>query len=211
MIRRWQSCMVVTTASVKTSIVIGIHLTDVCIVDDGDAEKPIWDNDINIDDIDPPTNTKSKAEQKKQKKKEKKRNKKADEDVGVDMDDMDADLDAGAGWDEWDDDEEEWRGTEEERKRKVDAYMDEVVNRLGFSGIVSLLNLQTDRVSHAIFADLPHAYAFSLHFYGCRKLRSHARRNPACDGCRVELLCWAQEDGALSCRQRLVPHLDPFI
>ena len=56
---------------------------------------------------------------------------------------MDADLDAGAGWD---DDDEEWRGTEEERKRKVDAYMDEVVNKLGFSGIVSGFSLRTNRV-----------------------------------------------------------------
>ncbi|KAN0081344.1 KRI1-like family C-terminal domain containing protein [Tylopilus felleus] len=104
------------------------------IVDDGDAEKPVWEDDIDIDDIDPPTNIKSKSELKKQKKKEKKKNKKADEDDGVDVNEMDADLDAGAGWD---DDDEEWRGTEEERKRKVDAYMDEVVNKLGFSGITS--------------------------------------------------------------------------
>ncbi|KAF8554912.1 hypothetical protein OG21DRAFT_1508303 [Imleria badia] len=101
---------------------------------DGDAEKPIWDDDIGIDDIDPPTNTKSKTELKQQKKKEKKKEKKADEDVGVDVNEMDADLDAGA---DWDNNDEEWRGTEEERKRKVDAYMDEVVNKLGFSGITS--------------------------------------------------------------------------
>jgi hypothetical protein len=48
---------------------------------------------------------------------------------------MDADVHGGRN--EWDDGEE-WEGTEEERKRKVDAYMDEVVNKLGFSGIVSL-------------------------------------------------------------------------
>ena len=53
---------------------------------------------------------------------------------------MNADLDVDAGWDDYDG--EEWRGTEEERKRKVDAYMDEVVNKLGFSGIVSLFSLQ---------------------------------------------------------------------
>lgn len=128
----------------KVNIIIDVHPTKVRIVDDTDAEKPIWDEDINIDDIDPPTNTKSKEELKKQKKKEKKRNKKADEDIGVDVHEMDADLDTGAGWDDWDDDGEEWKGTEEERKRKVDAYMDEVVNRLGFSGIVSLLGLQMD-------------------------------------------------------------------
>ncbi|KAH0829126.1 KRI1-like family C-terminal-domain-containing protein [Lanmaoa asiatica] len=102
---------------------------------EADGEKPIWNDDINIDDIEPLTNAKSRAELKKQKKKEKK-NKKVDEDVGVDVDEMDADLDAGASWDD-DGGGEEWRGTEEERKRKVDAYMDEVVNRLGFSGITS--------------------------------------------------------------------------
>lgn len=115
------------------------------IVDDVDAKKPTWDDDINIDDIDPPANPKSKAELKKQKKKEKK---KADDDVGVDVDEMDADLDtgAGAGWDDWDEDGEGWKGTEEERKHKVDAYMDEVVNRLGFGGIVSLFSLQMDSI-----------------------------------------------------------------
>ncbi|KAG9312147.1 KRI1-like family-domain-containing protein [Chiua virens] len=105
-------------------------------VDGDDTEKPTWDDDIDINNIDPSTNTKSKAELKKQKKKAKKKNKDEDEDAGVDEDEMDADLDAGTGWDDWAD-EEEWRGTEAERQRKVDAYMDEVVNRLGFSGITS--------------------------------------------------------------------------
>ncbi|KAF9219815.1 hypothetical protein BS17DRAFT_821454 [Gyrodon lividus] len=111
------------------------------IVDNADMEKPTWDDDIDIDDIAPPAKTKSKAELKKEKKKEKKRSKKGredgddqDEDIGVDADKMDADVDGG--WDEWDDGEE-WMGTEEQRKSKVDAYMDEVVSRLGFSGITS--------------------------------------------------------------------------
>ena len=127
--------------SVKSTIISDVRPTNVRTVDDDDAEKPNWDDDIDIDDIDPPTKTKSKAELKKKNKKEKKKNKKA-EDVGVDVDEMDADLDAGADWDDWDDGEE-WKGTEEERKRKVDAYMDEVVNNLGFSGIVGLFSLQT--------------------------------------------------------------------
>ncbi|KAI9568797.1 Krr1-domain-containing protein [Boletus coccyginus] len=120
------------------------------IADGRDAEKPIWDDDININDIAPLTKSKSKAELKRQRKKEKK-NKNVDEDVGVDVNEMDADLGAGADWGDEDDDEGEWRGTEEERKRKVDAYMDEVVNRLGFSGIVSLLGLRT---VHVHFQDL---------------------------------------------------------
>lgn len=114
MMRRWQSYTVVTRASVKTAIVTDFHLTDIIyIVSDADAEKPIWDDDINIDDIEPPTNTKSKVELKKQKKKEKKKSKNADEDVGVDVDEMDADLDTGTGWDDWNE-HEEWKGTEEE-------------------------------------------------------------------------------------------------
>lgn len=139
--------MVVTTGLVKPTLIIDVHPTDVRVVDDSDAGKPTWDDDINIDDIVPPTNTKSKAELKKLKKTEKKKKKKkADEDVGVDVDEMDADLEEVASWNDWDDGGEEWKGTEEERKRKVDAYMDEVVNRLGFSGIVSLSRLQTDSV-----------------------------------------------------------------
>ena len=140
---RWQNCTVETTTPVKKIVIIDAHLTDVCITDDGDAEKPVWEDDIDIDDIVPPGNTKSKAELKKERKKErKKKNKQAEEGAGVDEDEMDADAD----WDDWNDDDEEWRGTEEERKRKVDAYMDEVVNRLGFSGIVSLPSLSADRI-----------------------------------------------------------------
>ncbi|KIK82657.1 hypothetical protein PAXRUDRAFT_832162 [Paxillus rubicundulus Ve08.2h10] len=107
------------------------------IVDDDDIEKPTWEDDINIDDIVPPVEVKSKAQLKKDKKKDKKRRDDRDdqdEDLGVDADEMDADVDGG--WNERDNGEE-WEGTEEERKRKVDAYMDEVVNRLGFSGISS--------------------------------------------------------------------------
>jgi len=132
-------------------IISDVHSTDVHIADDGDAEKPLWDDEINTDDIVPPTNTKSKAELKRQKKKEKKKNKNADEDIGVDVNEMDADLGAGADWGDEDVDEEEWRGTEEERKRKVDAYMDEVVNRLGFSGVVSLFCLRTFTFTSKIY------------------------------------------------------------
>ncbi|KAH7883247.1 Krr1-domain-containing protein [Phlebopus sp. FC_14] len=110
--------------------------------DDGNLEKPNWEDDINIDDIVPPLDAKSKPESKKQKKKEKKKFKKghvSEDDEGVDVDAMDADVvgeDGGWNWD-GEDDGEEWNGTEEERKRKVDAYMDEVVNRLGFNDITS--------------------------------------------------------------------------
>ncbi|KAF8627768.1 hypothetical protein AX17_006133 [Amanita inopinata Kibby_2008] len=97
--------------------------------DDGnvpvDEEKPTWDEDINIGDI-----YVSDGEQplksadvnyddgdKKGKKKKKKKDKEEDE-GGVDIDEMDADVVR--------DDEEEWDGTEEMRKRKMKEYMDEL-------------------------------------------------------------------------------------
>lgn len=185
---------------VKPTVISHVYSTDARIADDDNVEKPTWADDINVDDIDPPKNTKSKAELKKQRKKEKKKNKEVDEDIGVDVDEMDADLDAGG---DWNDEGEEWRGTEEERKRKVDAYMDEVVNRLGFSGIVSRFGLQLESRSHVNLADLPHAYSVSLHFCGFRRLWPYALGNLACDRCGAEFLCRAKKAGALSCRQRL--------
>ncbi|KAI5986902.1 KRI1-like family C-terminal-domain-containing protein [Pisolithus albus] len=106
--------------------------------DDVDAEKPTWDDDIDIDDIIPPSGSMSKEELKKIKKKERKKAKRKSEglgvDDGVDMDAMDADAEGG---DLDEADEEEWDGTEEMRKRKVNQYMEEVVNRLGFNDITA--------------------------------------------------------------------------
>lgn len=105
---------------------------------DADVEKPTWDDDIDTDDIIPPTGTMSKEELKKIKKREKKKAKRkrgdSDEEDGVDIDAMDVDADGG-DWEEADG--EEWDGTEEMRKRKVDQYMEEVVNRLGFNDITA--------------------------------------------------------------------------
>ncbi|KIJ66021.1 hypothetical protein HYDPIDRAFT_110144 [Hydnomerulius pinastri MD-312] len=108
------------------------------IGEDGDMEKPTWDDDIDIDDIVPSAKADSKKQKKKEKKKAKKGHDSDNDDAAVDIDDMDADADGGWNGDdgEWDDDDE-WKGTEEERKRKVDAYMDEVVNRLGFNDITA--------------------------------------------------------------------------
>ncbi|KAJ7807836.1 hypothetical protein B0H14DRAFT_2871859 [Mycena olivaceomarginata] len=84
-----------------------------------DRERPTWDNDVDIGDIrmSPEAST-SRSDKKKEKKKKKKG---ADEDdAGVDVDAMDADAVPAGG-----DDDEEWDGTEEMRKRKLDEWMDE--------------------------------------------------------------------------------------
>lgn len=70
-----------------------------------------------------------KKEKKKKEKKEKKKKKTGDE-GGVDVDFMDADVDRGEG------EEEEWDGTEEMRKRKLDEYMDEIYG-LDFNDLVA--------------------------------------------------------------------------
>ncbi|KAG6331753.1 hypothetical protein ID866_7334 [Astraeus odoratus] len=106
--------------------------------DDTDLEKPAWEDDIDIDDIVSPSKNPSKEDIRKLKKREKKKAKKkigeSEEEDGVDVDAMDADINE-EGWESVDD--EDWDGTEETRKRKVDQYMDEVVNRLGFNDITA--------------------------------------------------------------------------
>ncbi|KAJ7774266.1 KRI1-like family C-terminal-domain-containing protein [Mycena maculata] len=92
-----------------------------------DAEKPTWGEDVDIGDIAPEPST-SKAEKKKKKKKKKKGA--GEDDAGVDIDAMDADAFLAAG-----DDGEEWDGTEEMRKRKLDEWMDEVY-ALDFNDLV---------------------------------------------------------------------------
>ncbi|KAG7091205.1 hypothetical protein E1B28_010257 [Marasmius oreades] len=87
---------------------------------DYDEEKPTWEDDIDIGDIyvsddNQPTNP-SKIDKKKKKKKKKKGEETTEVD-GVDMNEMDADVEK---------DDEEWDGTEEMRKRKLDEYMDDI-------------------------------------------------------------------------------------
>ena len=122
-------------------------------IDLGDLEKPGWDDDINVDDIVPSQSKPPKEELKKLKKKDKKKRKKEEdrwEEDGVAVDAMDVDAEDG-GWeedeDEDEDEDEEWDGTEEMRKRKVEKYMDEVANRLGFNDIVRLGPLLFHRMS----------------------------------------------------------------
>jgi protein KRI1 len=92
------------------------------IYDEGDGhvddEKPRWDDDIDIGDIVAPQ-----AETAKKAKKKKKKKKGKGED-GVD----DVDVNAEA-------DDEQWDGTDEMRKKKLDEYMDEVYD-LDFNDIV---------------------------------------------------------------------------
>lgn len=101
--------------------------------DEADADgKPEWDDDIDIGDIyvsdgEEPFASSSKPKKKKEKKKKKKANE--EEEDGVDVDVMDADVQRN------DDDEEEWDGTEEMRKRKLDEYMDQIYG-LDFNDMV---------------------------------------------------------------------------
>lgn len=96
---------------------------------DADQEKPVWDDDVNIDDIIPPSQPAESSSSSKKKKKKKKKNKDNGNDEGVDVEAMDADVVREY-------DEEEWDGTEEMRKRKLDEYMDEVYG-LEFNDMVA--------------------------------------------------------------------------
>ncbi|KAI9063919.1 Krr1-domain-containing protein [Trametes sanguinea] len=97
--------------------------------EDVDEEKPQWDDDIDVGDIVPPE-----PEDGESKKKKKKKKKKKDEDAvdegGVDIDEMDAEVERPPQ------DEEEWDGTEEMRKRKLEEYMDEIYG-LDFNDMVA--------------------------------------------------------------------------
>uniref|UniRef100_D8QA87 Kri1-like C-terminal domain-containing protein n=1 Tax=Schizophyllum commune (strain H4-8 / FGSC 9210) TaxID=578458 RepID=D8QA87_SCHCM len=98
---------------------------------EGDEEKPTWDDDIDIGDI-PMSDDDAQPASKKDKKKKKKKKKDEDEDMeadGVDIDAMDADAPPP------DFDDEEWDGTEEMRKRKLDEYMNELYG-LDFNDMV---------------------------------------------------------------------------
>ena len=87
--------------------------------DDGefyDEEKPTWDDDINVDDIVPLVASSSK---KKSKKDAKKRNAAVGEDEDYEMEEYG-----------------EWDGTEEMRKKKLQEYMDSLLE-LEFNDVVS--------------------------------------------------------------------------
>ena len=104
-----------------------------------DDEKPQWDDDIDIADIAPDEEDEP-DRKKKKKKKKKEKAKDAEYEGGVDVDEMDADVEKVL-------DEEEWDGTEEMRKKKLEEYMDEIYG-LEFNDVVCSvkrnLNLNTD-------------------------------------------------------------------
>lgn len=103
----------------------GLYGDDIDVTDD---EKPQWEDDIDVNDIALGDNTAVTAMSKKKKKK-KKAKYQDDGDDGVDIDEMDADIERVV------DDDEEWDGTEEMRKRKFDEYMDEIYG-LDFNDMV---------------------------------------------------------------------------
>lgn len=97
---------------------------------DDDDGKPMWDDDIDIGDIQIDEDD-DEPSSKKKKKKSKKKKGKGDEEMdqgGVDIDDMDADVGMQYGDGDGDDagDAEEWDGTEEMRKKVLDKYMNEL-------------------------------------------------------------------------------------
>ena len=98
----------------------------------GDEEKPLWDDDIDIGDIyfSDDDQAHGSSSKKDKTKKKKKNGNKAEED-GVNVDDMDADVQKV-------DDDEEWDGTEEMRKRKMEEYMDEIYG-LDFNDMVGIV------------------------------------------------------------------------
>ena len=106
-----------------------------------DEDKPTWDDDIDIDDIVPPTVSSS---GKKKSKKDRERRKSARD--GKEDDEMDEGDGADGEDEEWDD--EEWDGTEEARKKKLQEYMDSLLE-LEFNDVVSSTRFQyDDHVSH---------------------------------------------------------------
>ncbi|KAH9963018.1 KRI1-like family C-terminal-domain-containing protein [Russula compacta] len=114
-------------------------LAEIDGVGDGrDDEKPMWEDDIDVDDIIPPSGNEAPRasaakERKKAKKKERKKRMREDDASAVDVDEMDADApkDGGSTWDGM-----EWDGTEEMRKRVLDQYMEELYG-LEFNDMVA--------------------------------------------------------------------------
>lgn len=96
-----------------------------------DEEKPTWEDDVDIGDIE------VRVDGPKKDKKKKKKKKKYEDEIdagGVDIDEMDADV---VRDDDDNDEEEEWDGTEEMRKRKLDEYMNKL-DALDFNDVVRI-------------------------------------------------------------------------
>jgi len=126
--------------------------------------KPVWDDDIDIGDIpisdDDDTNfvlpSIEQPSKKEKKKKKKKKKGGEDDDGGVDIDAMDADV--APRFDE----DEEWDGTEEMRKRKFNEYMDEIYG-LDFNDmVIGLILSPKSLLSYALrqIGDLPTRFKY---------------------------------------------------
>ncbi|CAE6474455.1 unnamed protein product [Rhizoctonia solani] len=97
-----------------------------------DDQKPTWDDDIDISDLVPKeSEPASESQIGKKKKKKKRKSDENGEDAGVDPDEMDADVERPVQGE----DDEEWDGTEEMRKRVLEKYMDEMYD-LDFNDMV---------------------------------------------------------------------------
>ncbi|KZV91710.1 hypothetical protein EXIGLDRAFT_836921 [Exidia glandulosa HHB12029] len=94
-----------------------------------DDDKPQWDDDIDVGDIMPSAATEASSSKKQKKKKNRKRGDADDPDAAVDEDAMDADIQHMY------DPDEEWDGTEDMRKRKLQEYMD-TLDEMEFNDIV---------------------------------------------------------------------------
>ena len=101
--------------------------------EDPTDEKPRWDVDIDMGDILVEHGAQETSKKQTMKKKQKEKKKKDAIDEGVDVDAMDADIVLPGN------DDEEWDGTEEMRKRKLDEYLDEIYG-LDFNDMASFLN-----------------------------------------------------------------------
>jgi hypothetical protein len=138
---------------------------------DVDQEKPVWDDDVDIDDIIPPSQPPESSTSAKKKKKKKKK-KDEDKEGGVDIDAMDADIVHEYN------DEEDWDGTEEMRKRKLDEYMDEVYG-LEFNDMVGFILLHLWKSAFTrVVAGRRIAYAFQIYYDCPTDIRAHPCRDP---------------------------------
>ncbi|CAE6425253.1 unnamed protein product [Rhizoctonia solani] len=85
-------------------------------------QKPTWEDDIDISDLIPGGTPSASEAQSGKKKKKKRKHDEDEEDAGVDPDEMDAEVERPVQ----EEDEEEWDGTEEMRKRVLEKYMNEI-------------------------------------------------------------------------------------
>lgn len=135
-----------------------------------DNDKPQWDDDIDIGDIMPPEpEDASPKKQKKKKKRKRDADDGGDDAAAIDLDAMDADVTREY------EPEEEWDGTEEMRKRKLQEYMD-TLDEMEFNDIVRFCPTYFPDPAHS-FAGGRHAYALQVHHRRHGRLRARARRD----------------------------------